>query len=50
VGDPRELAGRLAATPGLVEHGFFPPEMVSTILIATEAGVEVREGTKPDSR
>ena len=50
VHDPRELAGRLAATPGVVEHGLFPPEMVSMILIATEDGVEVREGAKPDSR
>ena len=25
VGDPEELAARLAATPGVVEHGLFPP-------------------------
>jgi ribose 5-phosphate isomerase A len=25
--DPRELAARLAATPGVVEHGLFPPEL-----------------------
>ena len=26
VGDPRELAARFAATPGVVEHGLFPPD------------------------
>lgn len=31
--DPRALAARLAATPGLVEHGLFPPEMVSMVII-----------------
>ncbi len=44
--DPRELAGRLSATPGVVEHGLFAAEMVSTILIATETGVECRRGGK----
>ncbi len=33
VGDPGELAARLAATPGVVEHGLFGPELVSEILI-----------------
>ncbi len=47
VGDPRELARRLSATPGVVEHGLFAPEMVSTILIARDSGVELREGAKP---
>jgi len=28
VGDPAELAARLAAVPGLVEHGLFPAAMV----------------------
>ena len=48
VGDPRELAARLSATPGVVEHGLFAPEMVSVILIAGEDGVERRAGSKPD--
>jgi ribose 5-phosphate isomerase A len=48
VGDPRELAARLSATPGVVEHGLFPPEMVSTILIGNEQGVERRTGEKPE--
>jgi len=46
VGDPRELARRLAETPGVIEHGLFAPEMVSDILIAGETGVEHRAGAK----
>jgi len=46
VGDPSELAARLSATPGVVEHGLFAPEMVSMILIARDSGVEEREGAK----
>jgi ribose 5-phosphate isomerase A len=45
--DPRELSVRLSATPGVVEHGLFGPEMVSVILIAGEEGVQRREGGKP---
>jgi ribose 5-phosphate isomerase A len=44
VGDPRRLATRLSAIPGVVEHGLFAPEMVSLILIAGESGVERRAG------
>jgi ribose 5-phosphate isomerase A len=46
VGDPRELSARLSATPGVVDHGLFAPEMVSVILIAGENGVERRAGAK----
>jgi ribose 5-phosphate isomerase A len=49
VGDPASLAARLSETPGVVEHGLFAPELVSTILIAGESGVERRSGGKPDS-
>jgi len=49
VGDLRELSARLSATPGVVEHGLFAPEMVSVILIARESGVERRRGAKPDA-
>lgn len=42
VADPRELAARLSATPGVVEHGLFAPEMVSDALIAGPTGVEHR--------
>jgi ribose 5-phosphate isomerase A len=47
IGDPRELAARLSATPGVVEHGLFAPELVSLILIAGEGAVERRAGAKP---
>ena len=33
VGDPAELAARLSAVPGLVEHGLFPPAMVSGVIV-----------------
>jgi len=33
VDDPGELAARLAATPGVVEHGLFPAELVSDVII-----------------
>jgi ribose 5-phosphate isomerase A len=33
VGDPAGLAVFLAATPGVVEHGLFPPELVSEVLL-----------------
>ena len=33
VDDPAALAARLSATPGVVEHGLFPPEMVATVLV-----------------
>jgi ribose 5-phosphate isomerase A len=44
--DPRALAERLSATPGVIEHGLFAPEMVSLLLIAGEGGVQRREGRK----
>jgi ribose 5-phosphate isomerase A len=40
VGDPAGVAARLEATPGVVEHGLFPPQMVSTILVGRGATVE----------
>jgi ribose 5-phosphate isomerase A len=33
VGSPADLAARLSGTPGVVEHGLFPPELVGEILI-----------------
>jgi ribose 5-phosphate isomerase A len=33
VGDPAALAARLAATPGVVAHGLFGPELVSDVLV-----------------
>jgi ribose 5-phosphate isomerase A len=40
VDDPAELAERHQATPGVVEHGLFPPELVSEILIGRTGGVD----------
>jgi ribose 5-phosphate isomerase A len=40
--DPAALAARLSATPGLVDHGLFPPSMVSDVLIARGVDVEHR--------
>jgi hypothetical protein len=48
IDDPRELSAWLNAVPGVIEHGLFPPEMVSLILIAGEQGVERRAGKKRD--
>jgi ribose 5-phosphate isomerase A len=40
VEDPADLADRLAAVPGVVEHGLFPPELVSEVLVARDGHVE----------
>jgi ribose 5-phosphate isomerase A len=47
IGEPGELAARLSATAGVLEHGLFAPDMVSLMLIAGEHGVERRAGAKP---
>jgi ribose 5-phosphate isomerase A len=38
VGDPAALAAALAAEPGVVSHGLFPPEMVSEVLVGNPDG------------
>ena len=43
VGDPLALAGALATTPGIVEHGIFPASMVERAIVAAD---EVREITR----
>jgi ribose 5-phosphate isomerase A len=40
--DPAELSARLAAAPGVVEHGLFPPELVSEVLVGRGGTVERR--------
>jgi len=40
VDDPAELAARLSATPGVVEHGLFAPELVSEVIVGRGNGVE----------
>jgi ribose 5-phosphate isomerase A len=46
VADARELADWLSETPGVVEHGLFEPELVSSVVIAGERGIERRPGAK----
>jgi ribose 5-phosphate isomerase A len=40
VDDPAELAAALSATPGVVEHGLFPPSLVTSALVARGPAVE----------
>ena len=40
--EPAELAARLSAAVGVVEHGLFPAEMVSDVVVGTGARVETR--------
>jgi ribose 5-phosphate isomerase A len=40
VDDPAVLAIRLSATPGVIDHGLFPPEMVATVLVGRGESVE----------
>jgi ribose 5-phosphate isomerase A len=39
VNEPSELATRLSQTPGIVEHGLFPPHLTSEVLVATGASI-----------
>ncbi len=40
VADPAELAARFEATPGVVGHGLFPPEMVHEVVVGRPAGAD----------
>ncbi len=40
VSDPERLAARLAATPGVVDHGLFGPALVGDVLVARAGRVE----------
>jgi ribose 5-phosphate isomerase A len=40
VGDPRSLVTRFSRVPGIVEHGLFPPELVSDVLVGRGDAVE----------
>lgn len=42
VDDPAELAARLSATVGVVEHGLFPPELVDEVIVGSGDAVEIR--------
>ncbi|HTN81655.1 MAG TPA: ribose 5-phosphate isomerase A [Acidimicrobiales bacterium] len=47
--DPAALAEWLAQTPGVVEHGLFPPHMVATVIVARGGEIEHREISAPSS-
>lgn len=40
--DPAALAAWLSATPGLIDHGLFPPSLVTDVLIARDGEIEHR--------
>ena len=40
VDDPAALAARLSSTPGVVEHGLFPPDMVAMVLVGRGESVD----------
>lgn len=40
VDDPAGLARRLSATAGVLEHGLFPPELVSDVLVGRDGRVD----------
>jgi ribose 5-phosphate isomerase A len=42
LGDPVKLAERLSAEPGVIDHGLFPAEMVTDVLIGRSGEVERR--------
>jgi len=46
VEDPERLAARLAATPGVVAHGLFPPSLVSLVVVGRAGQVESFEPEK----
>jgi ribose 5-phosphate isomerase A len=41
--DPAALAAWLSATPGVTDHGLFPPSLVTDVLIARDGEIEHRE-------
>ncbi len=42
VDDPAAVAAFLSSVPGVVEHGLFPPSMVSDVIVARGTDVEHR--------
>ena len=40
IGDPGELSDRLCGSAGVIEHGLFPPSMVSEVLVGGRRGVD----------
>ena len=48
IDDPGALSRRLADTPGVIEHGLFPPTLVTDVIIARGTRVEMREVGEAD--
>jgi ribose 5-phosphate isomerase A len=46
VEDPAELAARLSGTPGVVDHGLFPPDLVTEALVGRRGRVERLPGRR----
>jgi len=42
IDDPAALNARLGATPGVVDHGLFPPALTSEVVVGSADGVERR--------
>jgi ribose 5-phosphate isomerase A len=42
IGDPAAVAERLSATPGVVEHGLFPPVMVDDVFVGRAGELDCR--------
>jgi len=38
IGDPAAMAAEIDAIPGVVQHGLFPPSMVSEVVVGTAGG------------
>jgi ribose 5-phosphate isomerase A len=47
IADPAALAARLAAIPGIVEHGIFLAAMVERVIVAGASGVRELERRRP---
>ena len=44
--DPERLAAQLSAIPGLVDHGLFPPSMVTDVIVARGTAVDHRRAAR----
>jgi ribose 5-phosphate isomerase A len=47
VGDPSRLADLFASTPGVVEHGLFPPALTWCVLVGEGSGVRRIDVSRP---
>ena len=50
VGDPILLAARLSATPGVVDHGLFPPALVADVLVGPRRRGRAHDGSSRSPR